>query len=61
MPQVARWTVGFDAVVTTFPDACQTVGMLRETEELAVPAFGYLIDPYAHRSWVHSGLDSHLT
>lgn len=61
MPEVARWAAGFDTVVTTYPQACQTVGMLREAGELAVPAVGYLTDPYAHRMWVHGGMDVHLT
>ncbi|MEV6956482.1 glycosyltransferase [Streptomyces sp. NPDC051183] len=61
MPEVARWAEGFDTVVTTYPQACQTVGMLRATGQLAVPAVGYLTDPYAHRMWVHDGMDLHLT
>ena len=59
---VTRWMAeGYDVVVTTFPFAAQTLGMLKEDGGLAVPAVCYLTDPAPHWLWVHPRLDAHLT
>ncbi|WP_370103237.1 glycosyltransferase [Streptacidiphilus sp. MAP12-20] len=61
-PAVARWVdEGYDAVVTTFPFAAQTLGSLKEDGSLLAPTVCYLTDPAPHRLWVHPALDAHLT
>jgi UDP-N-acetylglucosamine:LPS N-acetylglucosamine transferase len=50
-----------DLVVATYPPASQTVGALRADGRLAVPAMTYLTDPAVHASWLHPGIDAHLT
>ncbi|WP_329560947.1 glycosyltransferase [Kitasatospora sp. NBC_01266] len=60
--ELARWVGGdHDVVVTTFPFAAQTLGMLKEDGTLTAPAVCYLTDPAPHRLWVHPRLDAHLT
>jgi UDP-N-acetylglucosamine:LPS N-acetylglucosamine transferase len=60
---LARWVAEFrpDVVVAVYPPAVQTLGMLRGSGRLAVPAMSYLTDPAAHVSWLHPGLDVHAT
>ncbi|MER8187378.1 glycosyltransferase [Kitasatospora sp. NPDC094015] len=61
-PELARWADdGYDAVVTTFPFAAQSLGMLRGQGRLTVPVVSYLTDPAPHRLWVHPHVDLHLT
>jgi len=62
-PAVRRWAreVDADVVVSTYPLAGQTVGGLRRSGHLSVPAVTYLTDPAAHRLWCHPGVDHHLT
>ena len=50
-----------DLVVSTYPLASQTLGALRADGRLAVPVMTYLTDPAAHASWLHPGVDTHLT
>ena len=47
-------------VVSTYPAASHTLGWLRRTGRLAVPAVTYLTDLSAHRLWVAPGIDTHL-
>jgi processive 1,2-diacylglycerol beta-glucosyltransferase len=60
---LARWVDDFrpDVVVAVYPPAVQTLGMLRGSGRLAVPAMSYLTDPAAHVSWLHPALDVHAT
>jgi processive 1,2-diacylglycerol beta-glucosyltransferase len=60
---LARWVDDFrpDVVVAVYPPAVQTLGMLRESGRVAVPAMSYLTDPAAHVSWLHPALDLHAT
>jgi processive 1,2-diacylglycerol beta-glucosyltransferase len=60
---VAHWVAEFrpDVVVGIYPPAVQTLGMLRESGRLPVPAMSYLTDPAAHVSWLHPALDVHAT
>jgi UDP-N-acetylglucosamine:LPS N-acetylglucosamine transferase len=60
---LARWAAEFrpDVVVGLYPPAVQTLGMLRESGRLPVPAMSYLTDPAAHVSWLHPALDVHAT
>ncbi|AZQ74395.1 glycosyltransferase [Streptomyces luteoverticillatus] len=59
---VARWAAGgFDAVVSVFPLATQTLGMLRWSGELGVPVVCCLTDPAPNRLWTHPGVDVYLT
>ncbi|WP_280666661.1 MULTISPECIES: glycosyltransferase [unclassified Kitasatospora] len=51
----------YDVVVTTFPFAAQSLGMLRADGTLKAPAVCYLTDPAPHRLWVHPAVDVHLT
>jgi processive 1,2-diacylglycerol beta-glucosyltransferase len=48
-PAVLRWARGADAVVSTYPFASQTLGRLRRSGALAVPAVTFLTDPAAYR------------
>jgi UDP-N-acetylglucosamine:LPS N-acetylglucosamine transferase len=50
-----------DVVVATYPLAAQTLGRLRLDGRLGVPAMTYLTDPAVHVSWLHPGVDAHLT
>ncbi|MFI6448301.1 glycosyltransferase [Kitasatospora sp. NPDC050543] len=60
--ELANWVgEGYDVVVTTFPFAAQSLGMLKEDGVLTAPAVCYLTDPAPHRLWVHPGIDVHLT
>ncbi|GAA1265127.1 galactosyldiacylglycerol synthase [Kitasatospora nipponensis] len=61
--ELARWTGGerYDVVVTTFPFAAQSLGMLKESGALTAPVVCYLTDPAPHRLWVHPLVDVHLT
>ncbi|MEV4616162.1 glycosyltransferase [Kitasatospora sp. NPDC049258] len=60
--ELARWAgEGYDAVVTTFPFAAQSLGMLRQQGVLTAPVVSYLTDPAPHRLWVHPHVDLHLT
>ncbi|MDT0449239.1 glycosyltransferase [Streptomyces hesseae] len=59
---VARWAAGgCDVVVSTFPLATQTLGMLRRDGGLRVPAVCCLTDPAPNRLWTHPGIDRYLT
>jgi len=60
---IAQWVAAFrpDVVVGLYPPAVQTLGMMRGTGRLAVPAMSYLTDPAAHVSWLHPDLDLHAT
>lgn len=59
---VARWAdQGYDVVVTTFPFAAKTLGMLKEDGRLSAPTVCYLTDPAPHWLWVHPMIDAHLT
>jgi UDP-N-acetylglucosamine:LPS N-acetylglucosamine transferase len=49
-----------DVVVSTFPHVTATLGNLRATGRLKVPAFGVVIDSKPHAAWVHPGIDEHL-
>ncbi|MGI8537944.1 MAG: DMT family transporter, partial [Mycobacteriales bacterium] len=61
--QVRRWSreKAYAAVVSTYPLASQTLGMLRLRGDVTVPILTYLTDPAVHRSWVHPAVDEHLT
>jgi UDP-N-acetylglucosamine:LPS N-acetylglucosamine transferase len=60
--ELAQWLgQGYDVVVTTFPFAAQSLGMLKEDGTLTAPAVCYLTDPAPHRLWVHPRIDAHLT
>lgn len=50
-----------DVVVSTYPLASQTIGDLRVAGRLAARAITYLTDPAVHVSWLHPGIDEHLT
>jgi processive 1,2-diacylglycerol beta-glucosyltransferase len=54
--------VGTDCalVVSTYPAASHTLGWLRRTGRLVVPAVTYLTDLSAHRLWIAAGIDTHL-
>ena len=59
---MAEWVgEGYDVVVTTFPFAAQSLGMLKEDGRLTAPTVCYLTDPAPHRLWVHPSIDVHLT
>jgi processive 1,2-diacylglycerol beta-glucosyltransferase len=60
---LAGWVDEFrpDVVVAMYPPAVQTLGMLRESGRVPVPAISYLTDPAAHVSWLHPALDVHAT
>jgi UDP-N-acetylglucosamine:LPS N-acetylglucosamine transferase len=60
---VTRWVTDVrpDVVVATYPLAAQTVGRLRVSGRLGVPAMTYLTDPAVHVSWLHPGIDVNLT
>jgi processive 1,2-diacylglycerol beta-glucosyltransferase len=60
---IAGWVAEFvpDVVVGIYPPAVQTLGMMRESGRLTVPAMSYLTDPAAHVSWLHPALDVHAT
>jgi processive 1,2-diacylglycerol beta-glucosyltransferase len=47
-------------VVSTYPAASHTLGWLRRSGRLAIPAVTYLTDLSAHRLWVAGGIDTHL-
>ncbi|GAA1652434.1 MGDG synthase family glycosyltransferase [Georgenia ruanii] len=61
--RVHRWTRAkrYGTVVSTYPLASQTLGTLRTRGQVTVPAVTYLTDPAAHKTWVHRGIDVHLT
>ncbi|WP_157875902.1 glycosyltransferase [Streptacidiphilus griseoplanus] len=48
------------AVVSTYPLASQTLGALRRSGRLSVPAITYLTDFSVHPLWVAPGVDVHL-
>src|SRR3954452_10792886 len=50
-----------DVVVGVYPPAVQTLGVMRGSGRLTVPAMSYLTDPAAHVSWLHPALDVHAT
>jgi UDP-N-acetylglucosamine:LPS N-acetylglucosamine transferase len=50
-----------DLIMSTYPLASQSLGALRAAGRLAVPVMTYLTDPAVHASWVHPGVDRHLT
>lgn len=61
--QVRRWSrdKAYAVVVSTYPLASQSLGMLRARGDISVPTLTYLTDPAVHRTWVHSAVDAHLT
>jgi len=60
--RVQQWVrPGYDAVVSTYPFASQTLGQLRAQGQLRCAVVTFLTDPAAHRLWVHPGVDHHLT
>ncbi|WP_052434212.1 glycosyltransferase [Streptacidiphilus melanogenes] len=60
--ELGRWVdEGWDAVVTTFPFAAQSMGLLTEEGALTVPTVCYLTDPAPHRLWIHPRVQVHLT
>ena len=60
---VAGWAreVRPDVVVSTYPLASLTIGELRASGRLTARAITYLTDPAVHVSWLHPGVDEHLT
>ncbi|MCQ4082049.1 glycosyltransferase [Streptomyces sp. RB6PN25] len=60
-PEAGPGGRGYDVVVTTFPFAAQTLGMLKRDGALIAPTVCYLTDPAPHRLWVHPHNDAHLT
>jgi UDP-N-acetylglucosamine:LPS N-acetylglucosamine transferase len=58
-----RWVTehDYDTVISTYPLASQCLGELRERGTCPPPVMTYLTDPAAHVSWVHRGVDRHLT
>jgi UDP-N-acetylglucosamine:LPS N-acetylglucosamine transferase len=60
---VTRWfrSADYDLVISTYPMSTQCLGGLRERGVIDVPLVTYLTDPAAHRSWVHAGVDAHVT
>jgi len=62
-PAVLGWVESHraDVVVATYPGAAQTIGALRSDGRLAARAITYLTDPAVHVSWLHPGVDRHLT
>jgi UDP-N-acetylglucosamine:LPS N-acetylglucosamine transferase len=60
---IARWVDDLepDVVVGIYPPAVQTIGRMRGSGRLPVPAMSYLTDPAAHVSWLHPALDLHAT
>lgn len=60
--RVEQWLrPGYQAVVSTYPLASQTLGQLRGSGRLGCPVVTFLTDPAVHRLWVHSAVDHHLT
>jgi UDP-N-acetylglucosamine:LPS N-acetylglucosamine transferase len=59
--RMLRWSLGRRVVVSTYPLASQTLGMLRGTGALDAVVVTYLTDPAVHRMWVHPDVDHHLT
>lgn len=59
--RMRRWASGREIVVSTYPLASQTLGMLRASDDLDAVVVTYLTDPAVHRMWVHPGVDHHLT
>ncbi|RAG80868.1 hypothetical protein DN069_35775 [Streptacidiphilus pinicola] len=60
--ELGRWVEeGWDTVVTTFPFAAQSMGLLTEEGTLTVPTVCYLTDPAPHRLWIHPEVQVHLT
>lgn len=58
---LARWAVGADVVVSTYPLASQSLGQLAGSGRLVQPLFTFLTDPAVHRLWVHTAVDHHVT
>jgi len=58
---VRRWVQHgrYDAVVSTYPLASQTLGGLKARGCIDGPLVTYLTDPAAHRTWVHEHVDVH--
>lgn len=48
-----------DVVVSTFPNVTGTLGHLRDTGKLRVPAIGTIIDSDPHAMWTAPGIDAH--
>jgi len=59
--QVARWSDGASAVVSTYPLASQSIALLVQRRELTVPTTTYLTDPSVHFMWVSPHIGRHLT
>jgi UDP-N-acetylglucosamine:LPS N-acetylglucosamine transferase len=59
--RVRRWARGHEVVVSTYPLASQTLGMLRASGDLDGVAVTFLTDPAVHRMWVHPEVDHHIT
>ncbi len=60
---VCRWVRHgrYNAVVSTYPLASQSLGGLKARGKFDCPVITYLTDPAAHRTWVHPHVDVHLT
>jgi len=59
--QVARWSAGATAVVSTYPLASQSIALLVQRGEMTVPTTTYLTDPSVHFMWVSPHIGRHLT
>lgn len=59
--RMLRWSRGRRVVVSTYPLASQTLGMLRGDSAIEAVTVTYLTDPAVHRMWVHPEVDHHLT
>jgi UDP-N-acetylglucosamine:LPS N-acetylglucosamine transferase len=58
---VRRWLEpGWDAVVSTYPLASQTLGLLKRNGELTVPLVTFLTDPSVHAYWTSADVDLNL-
>jgi hypothetical protein len=58
---VERWIGDADVVVSTYPLASRTLGMLRRKGRLTATSMTYLTDPAAHTLWCDPDVDRHLT
>ncbi|GAY10943.1 glycosyltransferase [Pseudonocardia sp. N23] len=60
-PAVEQWIGDADVVVSTYPLASRTLGMLRRRGRLTATSMTYLTDPAAHTLWCDPDVDRHLT
>jgi UDP-N-acetylglucosamine:LPS N-acetylglucosamine transferase len=52
---------GADLVCSTFPFASQVIGLLKSQRRLSAVAVTFVTDPAPHPTWLHHGIDCHLT